>query len=423
MNDRILSEKVKSAFSPCIPSHELTERLMKADKPKKAHRLSALKIAAAAFAACMMVGMGTYAVSWFSFDEVFGNYVKVDDKELGDSLMGMVTDFKYKVSDDDYAIRIMGATGNSHNLMLKAEIYRTDGEPVKKYFRNVSEDEKVGISCPSAQHNVKLTMGGSGGSSSIEFNEAGNMQLYVNYNYDSNISGKKFEACGSDFYSYDLFWEFTQKNNVFYQETGKEKYFADVNTLERKDISDEDIIGLRLDWKFSFRFKPSDMSDIKKICKDVPDEISFNNSHTFIQWDESGKGKDVEKMTNKITGKLISIEFTAVGGRIEYEYTDDFDSKGYIAEKYPDLNVTVMNKTFLSDDMYLIREDGSRIMVYESGGSGSSSGNTMTCNVELEYREPTGKTNAQGDIYEQIYTDISDVTGFYFDGVTYKLSE
>ena len=36
------------------------------------------------------------------------NYVHVADSELADSLMGAVHNFRYKVSDDDYAIKING---------------------------------------------------------------------------------------------------------------------------------------------------------------------------------------------------------------------------------------------------------------------------------------------------------------------------
>ena len=69
------------------------------------------------------------------------NYVHVADSELADSLMGAVHNFRYKVSDDDYAIRINGVSGDSSNMMLIAEIYRKDGTPVTDYLKNFPEDE------------------------------------------------------------------------------------------------------------------------------------------------------------------------------------------------------------------------------------------------------------------------------------------
>lgn len=71
--------------------------------------------------------------------------------------------------------------------------------------------------------------------------------------------------------------------------------------------------------------------------------------------------------------------------------------------------------------MYLIRNDGSHISVRSDGGSSSVSGDICSVIVDLIYEESTGESNELGEIYEQIYTDISDVKAFYINGVTYEL--
>ena len=103
------------------------------------------------------------------------NYVHVADSELADSLMGAVHNFRYKVSDDDYAIRINGVSGDSSNMMLIAEIYRKDGTPVTDYLKNFPEDE-TDIDMPE-NHYVR-SFSGSSSSWHSEINKDGNIQMY-----------------------------------------------------------------------------------------------------------------------------------------------------------------------------------------------------------------------------------------------------
>lgn len=422
MNEREFSKKIKSAFSAAVPSDELTDRLMKA-APRKTHRFSALKIIAASAAACAMIGVGVYAASEISYDDVFGNYVRVDDNELADSLMGTVTDFKYKVSDEDYAIRILGAAGDSHNMMLRAEIYRVDGEPVRDHFINLPDENCKGISTLFDKHKTEFTNGGHG-SYSKEFTEEGNVLLTYRFSYDSNINGKKFNASGSDLYSDKPMWDFLSEYQIGTR--GKnEKYCIDIETGEEMEFADDDIIGIRLDWSFSLRFAPSDKADTKKVCTDTSQDFIFDYSQSIISWNEEGEGHQVDSLKKTLQCSPSAIEFTSVGGRIEYEYSDTFDYNGYVQENYPDKKVTLDSggiiPGFSSNEMYLIRNDGSHIRVRSGGGSSSVSGDICSVIVDLEYEEPTGESNELGEIYEQIYTDISDVKAFYINGVTYDL--
>lgn len=422
MNEREFSKKIKSAFSSAVPSDELTDRLMKA-APKKKHRFSALRIIAASAAACAMIGVGAYAVSEISFDDVFGDYVRVDDNELADSLIGTVTDFKYKVSDEDYAIRILGAAGDSHNMMLKAEIYRVDGEPVRDYFINLPDENCNGISTLSEKHRTEFTNGGRG-SHSTEFTEEGNVLLTYKLSYDSNIKGKTFEASGSDLYSDKPMWDFLSEYQIGTRGEN-EKYCIDIETGEEMEFADDDIIGIRLDWSFSLRFDPSDKADAKKICAEPSQEFTYDYSQSVISWNEEGEGHQIDSIDNTLHCIPSAIEFTSVGGRIEYEYPYTFDYNSYVQENYPDQEVTLdaggIISGFSSNEMYLIRNDGSHISVRSDGGSSSVSGDICSVIVDLIYEEPTGESNELGEIYEQIYTNISDVKAFYINGVTYEL--
>ena len=166
------SDQIKSAFAGVKPSQELMSRLNDKNRKKRKIRYSSIKIAAAAAAVFIIGGSAVYAASEMNFIDIFGNYVHVADSELADSLMGAVHNFRYKVSDDDYAIRINGVSGDSSNMMLISEIYRKDGTPVTDYLKNFPEDE-TDIDMPE-NHYVR-SFSGSSSSWHSEINKDGNI--------------------------------------------------------------------------------------------------------------------------------------------------------------------------------------------------------------------------------------------------------
>lgn len=417
------SDQIKSAFADVKPSQDLMSRLNDKSRKKRKIRYSAIKIAAAAAAVCIIGGTAVYAASEMNFIDLFGDYVHVADSELADSLMGTVHNFRYKVSDDDYAIRINGVSGDSSNMMLIAEIYRKDGTPVIDYFKNVPEDEdtdNMGVDMP--ENHYVWAFSASTSSWHPEINKDGNIQMYYEVNLlESTIKGKRFCAGGSDIYSFSLLWDFREKNNVYvwYNPSEKKNEFKTYLSNEIIDISDEDVIGLRLDWNFSFRYNPSEKSESVKKCSDTDSSFELYNNIIFFSSD--GKAGTESKET-WFTCKPSKIEFTSVGGEMVYSFEDIFLPDNDVSEN----SNYIIDPVFRADgencnDIYIIKEDGNRIDLIFGANKDGVSGNIRTVNTSIQYIEYTGESNDEHRKYNQVFADVSEFSELHINGTVYKL--
>ena len=61
------------------------------------------------------------------------------------------------------------------------------------------------------------------------------------------------------------------------------------------DISDEDVIGLRLDWNFSFIYNPSEKSESVKKCSDTDNSFELYNNIIFFSSD-GGSGTESKEV-------------------------------------------------------------------------------------------------------------------------------
>jgi len=400
MNKNDFSDRVKSAFADTRPSQELMSRLTENSKRPRHAKLSMVKIASAAAAVCLIGGAGVYAASEMNFINVFGDYIHVSDSELADSLLGTVHNFRYKVSDDAYAIRIIGITGDSKKMIFKAEIYRKDGTPVIDCFKNLPENDDKLLEMPE-DHDILFANCGSGWQG--EINSSGNIEIYYEMNSDeTSIKGKKFYARGSDFYPFEKAWDFCNDNDVFMTyNTSEKRTVIQTKLNEISDISDEEIIGLRLDWNFSFRYNPSEKSEMKKICRDT--EKSFDMSSIILSLpDENGNVNNTEATFTCTPSK---IEFTSVSGQMTYSF---------VSEEYSnDTGNTIKPVVMSEDDMYILCEDGSRIFLEFGAESLTVSGDVFTVNTGIEY---TDKNNDA-----RIFADVSEFRELHLNGTVYNL--
>lgn len=413
------SDQIKSAFAGVKPSQELMSRLNDKNRKKRKIRYSAIKIAAAAAAVFIIGGSAVYAASEMNFIDIFGNYVHVADSELADSLMGAVHNFRYKVSDDDYAIRINGVSGDSSNMILIAEIYRKDGTPVTDYLKNFPEDE-TDIYMPE-NHYVR-SFSGASSSWHSEINKDGNIQMYYEVSLsESTIKGKRFYACGSDIYSFSLLNDLREKNNVYvwYNPSEKKNEFKTYLSDEIVDISDEDIIGLRLDWNFSFIYNPSEKSESVKKCSDTDSSFELYNNIIFFSSD--GKA-GTESKEIWLTCKPSNIAFTSVEGEMVYSFEDIFLSDNDVSENSNYITAPVFQTDGEScNDIYIIKEDGSRIDLIFGACKDDVSGNIRTVNTSIQYIEYTGESNDEHRKYNRVFADVSEFSELYINGTVYKL--
>ncbi len=413
MNEKDLSGKIRNAFEEVKPSPELIARLSEEKIHVRKRRKPVLKVFLVAAAIFLIGSAGVYAASEISFKDVFGDYIYVSDKELADGLMGKVHKFKYSVSDDAYAIRIIGITGDRKNMIFKAEIYRKDGTPVTDYFRNLPDENEEGSNMlyMPEEHYVVFSNCSSGWGSVL--NDAGNIEIQYEMNSGkSSMKGKRFYAEGADIYPFTKCRNFEVENDVYisYSLHRHEKKISNMlKPNEKSDISDEEIIGLNLDWAFSFRYSPSEKSEIKKVCSNINEDFELNNNIIIFSPGENSK-EDSEGIIRAFTCTPSKIEFTSVGGEMTYSY---------ISEEYNNIEESIIKTVPRSEnDMYIVNEDGSRTDIYFSEKSEKISGDVCTVDTGIEYIEYTGERSEE---YSHIFADASKFKELHINGTVYQL--
>lgn len=409
MNIDEFSGKVKEAFSETKPSEEFLEVLMKTKNTKKKKRRILVKVIAAAAAVCILGTAGVYAVPEIKFEEAFGDSIKVSDSELGTSLLGIVHNFKYYVSDDAYAIRILGVTGDSSRMYLNAEIYRKDGKPVKDYIKHFT-DENGGLETPQ-EFAMYFTNCGAGYGSYL--NKSGNIEMeYELTSEKNNMNGKKFIAMGADVFSGDLYHKQTSEKSVYVDfslSDRKNHVYKDHVDGEEDYSTLEDIIGLKLNWKFSFKYQPSKQAEIKKECIDIYEDFIINKTG-FPDTDGDASWTDEDTISEEILCTPSKIEFTSIKGELDYSYVPGADCKSspfFLLVNADD------------NDIYIINDDGSRVDLHLFS-SEIDSKDTISVKSKIDYVEYY--ENEEGEIkYNTIFTDVSKFKELHINGTVFEI--
>lgn len=398
------------------PSEKCRERILASgrntEKPEK--RRKSLKRGIVVAVSLLLFGrIGVYAASEITYKDLFSDTIHVANHELADSLMGTVSGFEYNVSDDDYVIRILGVTGGSEVIKGRAEIYRKDGKPVKDFYNNYS-DEKGNL-YPSLKYQSLESSGGVG----CEFDENGNIRIEWELESAKKFNGRKLSFSGADFFYADDMISFTESNNVFFDIDQGKAYLKDKDTNEFSDISYDEIVGLKLNWSFSFRYNQSSVSRSSKKCSSFSENFILKDEFSIYRIGSDKVGNLLESIDSEVECIPLSMKFSSVGGTMKFKYSYKFPFDEYVAEKYNGLNI--INSCYLKlgrpdCSMYLIKKDGTHINMRISSYSESGSDYIMKTKAHIEYFDPE-----LGDSGNQIYTDISDVVSAYINGTTYTL--
>ena len=185
------------------------------------------------------------------------------------------------------------------------------------------------------------------------------------------------------------------------------------------DISDEDVIGLRLDWNFSFIYNPSEKSESVKKCSDTDNSFELYNNIIFFSSD-GGSGTESKEIW--LTCKPSNIAFTSVEGEMVYSFEDIFLSDNDVSENSNYITAPVFQTDGEScNDIYIIKEDGSRIDLIFGACKDDVSGNIRTVNTSIQYIEYTGESNDEHRKYNQVFADVSEFSELYINGTVYKL--
>lgn len=362
---------IRTAFEKYSPSEELTERVKEKRFVRRKRRISLKRAVIIPAAACIaLLFTVTAAAELFGFDEILGKYIRIDDSELAQSLIGTVSDVKYTISDDDYKIEVMGVTGSHDSMFAAVKLSRKDGTPVTEHFVTDSTEYTDNISWLRHEWNIHAYLGGFGGTYGSYIDEYGDIIYTMDISGD-NISGKKIGiTCGRLVLHRESF-ELKNENNVYYGMNHKKWGYFERGTNEPVDLDDSSVLCLPIEWSVSFRYTASD------------------NALAVRYADTSSQDKDDYTVTEvKVSSSGVRISVT--GGESVEETTF-----GY------------------SKEAYMIMQDGSAIPLYCSGGSGQPDGEYWQQSMDFDYYE---------DGYDiKKYIDISQAKAVYFDGVTYEL--
>ncbi|MDE6132864.1 MAG: DUF4179 domain-containing protein [Oscillospiraceae bacterium] len=392
----------KKAFENVKPSEELVNSVLDVQnvpaEPKKTRRFSCKRILCTAAAVCGVLVCGVTAAGaagLIDFEAVFGNRITVNDSELAGSLVGIVSDFKYKVSDKDYKIEIKGVTGDDKKVVVIAEILRVDGTPVTDCFVNSVPPDEVQLLPLSQVIKVSLLYG-FGYSMDYRVGEEGNIELSMQL-YGSGLDGRKMTFKGENFYPAGAYIQYERQNET--DEAVQTEYVKYRDPVAVPDSSGavidiNDILALDLKWEFSFTYRQSDKSKQVKSLDMPEDSFTLNMKvHTF---------KLAEDNFYEIIAQPSYIEAGSTGGRIDYVYKDT----GYV------FNQTYVTDITENNEVYIIMKDGERVKAEFGNGYEKPDGNICTCSYDLTYRDEDDR---------EIFIEGDDITAISINGVVYEL--
>lgn len=363
------SKLIIAAFEGFSPSEELVERVREKrfGRRKKNHIIKRAVIIPVA--ACLAVLFTvTAAAELFGFDEILGRYIRIDDSELAQSLIGTVSDVKYTVSDDDYKIQVMGVTGSYDSMFAAVKLSRKDGTPVTDHFLIDCPDDH-NISWQRAQWDIKAYKGGFGGGGGSYIDEYGNIIYTMDINGD-DLTGKKIEITCDRLVLLKESFELQNENNVYYGLNHRKWGYYKQETDEPVDFDDSSVLCLPIGWSVSFRYTASE------------------NALTVRYADISAQDNSEYTIT----------ELKATASGVRMSFTSDQDN---IREEY-------------GKKAYMIMYDNTHIPLSATSGSSSFNGEYWDNCIDFEYSEEVNTTIKQ-------YIDITQAKAVYFDGVTYEL--
>lgn len=433
------NEIIKKAFEQITPSEELVDSVLavesetfKPEKIRPKRKISVKRVVTAVCAACAIVAGGITAAAVtgiLSFETVFEKYIVVKDSELANSLAGTVSNFKYKVSDEDYKIDVKGVTGTAKNVIFIAEISRKDGEPVVNHFANPLPDENISLDCLWQEQEVNLLFWDSlGGSGSNYINDEGNIELCYEIDSDRILNGRTFTVSGENFYPDMAYWSFKKDNNIDYVSRNDYKGYVQrarinyaVDPLTPADVDDSGIIALDLEWEFSFKYEASEKSlKMKSNCETEKSFVYYQNVYSLVPTDKREnyeaivqdtsdnyyKRNESSLVVQENTANNVRIEVGSLGGRIRFEYLpNEYEKANFDNPLAYSINPGI-------NEVFLIMADGTERPAKFGGGSSGGDGTLFECDYDLSYNTE--------DIRKEI-VEIEDIAAISINGTVYEL--
>ncbi len=401
-------ELIKNAFESIAPSEELIEKVKSGSFVSEKRFSGISKRIAVPVMICFALCLGITAAAAGNFDiyTLFGDMIKVADSELAEELKGKISNVNYSVSDDDYKVSVIGATGDSGSLMAVIEISRKDGSPAADHFENAigSYDDEVYWLSDSTNIKSLTDITWSGGIGTA-VSENGNILYAMDISASDSISGKTISAEGDTLMLYDEYTRLTRESNSYYGMNKGECGFFDCDTHEPVEVDISSAVALPLTWSISFKYTASEKSLEVLTCKDPEEKTVFFGEKRFTLFDEAGQISDeTEPQQLEYECTVKSIELSPTGGKIDIEF-------------FTEKNIGIRTNMTVSDsgenELFLVLNDGSHIPAAFNGYTGKNDDGLYRMNIRIAYRND--------EDFQKYFIDISEVCALSFNGVEYPV--
>ena len=405
---------IKESFSQVVPvsdnesfRNNVLERTEKMENRRKISLKKPVIAVCAAVAALSLGVTGAAAAGIIDFNEIFGSRLRVENEELGSSLIGNAADVRWTTSDEDYVVNLKGVTGSGESAIAIIEIARADGTPVEDYFRNTDLLSKTNLMGAYSDCRIDGEYPNIGRGGNEYVNENGNIEISVEFSgihHSYNMKGRKISLSGTGFYpAYNLIEGEVPREKTAFMADGCSEYQL---TQEEWDYLDS-IAVLDLDWSIEFVYNPSEKSADKLTVKDLSctamvsadiDKMTENPDGTY-SYEDIGE-RELETVFEEIS-------ISSIGGKL----SGKMDVRDGLTENTCYVGLVERRETKVE----LIRKDGtvSDVMVLVTSGTSNSNCETGMLNFsfEIEFHANGGQTAV----------DLSEIGAISINGIVYSL--
>ena len=405
---------IKNSFSQVVPesnndsfAKSVLERTVKMENKRKIS-LKKPVIAICAVAAALSLGVtAAAATGLINFNEIFGSRIRVENEELGSSLIGNAGDVKWSVSDEDYVVNLKGVTGTGESVIAVIEIARADGTPVEDYFVNTDLLAKTNLMGAYSDCRIDGEYPNVGRGDNEYVNEKGNIEISVEFSgihQGYNMTDRRISLSGAGFYpAHNLIEGEVPREKTAFMAYGDGEYQL---TQEEWDYLDS-IAVLDLDWSIEFVYNPSEKSTDKLVAKDLSEKTLLAVDVDTMHENPDGTLTFENFEIRELEAAFDEITISSVGGML----SGNMDISELVAQSY---YPNVLSRA--DTKVRLINRDGteSDIMVFVTSGTSNTNreAGNLSFSFELEFHANGGQTAV----------DLSEIGAISVNGTTYELS-
>lgn len=390
-------DRIRAYYDHIKPEMEAEEILqyVKQNSKRKSRKKSVLRtcmgFSVAVVVFCVAI-ISAGAAGVLNFNEIFGTCFQTSEEGLENELLGMTTEVKEIVPNEEYAVVLNGVSGSDKSVIFNFEVIRKDGTPVNEYFTD--EAEKVFSLWECTMENGEIKQEFSHVYQDMYINEEGNISVFVKCDQTdsyTSLAGKKIVFKGGSFFDFDDYSAYCKKNGV------------PLGRCVNEEEIGETILSLD-EWEVEFVYQPSEKALMTVSCENVNFEVPFYAE--IVEFKMDGETISHEE-PYCMEFMIMDMELSCTGGVFNIQYRSE--KPGYSEYTW---NMSPKN------DVYIITAEGEKIPLYVEAGVYDFPDNAqqITESVIIEYR-----SNENEDI--PVALDVEMISAVSFNGVVYSLEK